>query len=141
MSDDFGQFGAEKLRRAKSGVKLYNQGHYWDCHEDMEDPWMEYMGDEARCVYWAIIQVATALFHVEQENLAGAIGMLGKAKDKIRRCEKARVETPVMQKLLSWKKFTDLVKAIPENPQLSDYNELAKFKFPDPDKWEPHLKD
>lgn len=131
----YGKFGEEHLKRVAEGIKLYNAGLYWECHEELEHHWIDDISDNARNIYWSIIQVATALYHYQNHNLAGAQGMLKKAKEKLERCERMKVETPLMQKFLSWDKFKSIVRAVPENPTLEDFHALAHFKFIDPSKW------
>lgn len=128
----YGKFGPEHLKKIREGLALYNSGKYWECHEYLEDHWMEDIGDKARLVYWAVIQVATALYHAKDENLAGAQGMLVKAQDKLKRAEESKVETDLL-KQLNWKKFKALVREIPGyEAELNDFNELYDFKFPLP---------
>ena len=132
-------FEVSHLKKMKKGITLYNEGKYWECHEELEDHWLEDMGDDARYVYWAVIQVATSLLHQDDGNLAGAIGMLNKAKDKLLKCEKYAIESDIMNKFLIWKKFKKLVREVPENPELRDFEKLKAFKFSRPDKWDQHL--
>lgn len=131
----FGTFHKEHLLKVKGGLKLFNNEMFWECHEELEDPWMEYQGDNARLVYWAIIQVATALVHYRDGNLAGTQGMIAKAQDKIRQIEKKKVETDIMRRFLSWKRFRDLVMEVPEGAPLESFDKIYKFKFSNPDKW------
>ena len=133
--DPYGKFGEEHLQRIAEGIKLYNAGLYWECHEELEHYWIDDIADNARNVYWAIIQVATALYHWRNSNLPGAQGMLRKAKEKLDRCETLKVETPMMQKFLSWDKFKKTVRAASNNSSLEDFYALAQFKFIDPSKW------
>ena len=123
------KFKKEHLKDISEGIKLYNQGKFWECHEELEDPWMEDAHDNVRYIYWAIIQIATALYHMEGENLIGATGMWKKAKHKLDKCEEYGVETPFLYQHLDWDHFKKLVRAIPDNPQLKDFNELHTFKF------------
>lgn len=128
----YGTFGPEHLKKIRDGLALYNSGNYWECHESLEDHWMEDIGDGARLIYWAVIQTATALYHAEDENLAGARGMLVKAQDKLRRGEHSKVETALL-KQINWKKFKGLVREVPGyEAQLSDFKKLFEFKFPLP---------
>jgi predicted metal-dependent hydrolase len=140
MSGDNGQFSAQHLKKMMEGVRLYNQGKFWECHEELEDHWLADMGDDARYVYWVVIQVATALYHHADGNLAGAKGMLNKAKEKILQCERRQVESDIMNKFLAWKRFKKLVKEVPNEPILEDFLKLKEFRFSDPDKWSPHLE-
>ncbi len=133
-------FEIEHLKKMKQGVEFYNDSKYWECHEELEDHWLADMGDNARYVYWVVIQVATSLYHFEDGNLAGAKGMINKAKDKITKCKKYGVESDIMNKFLSWKLFTKLVMEIPIDPELDDFKKLKEFKFSRPDKWDVHIQ-
>ena len=84
----FGQFTEEHLENTKEGVLLFNEQKYWECHEVLEDHWLESRGDNARYVYWAIIQVAAAMIHYRDENLSGARGLIAKAKEKFQKIDK-----------------------------------------------------
>lgn len=121
-------FAEEHLNLMKEGLSLFNAQKYWECHENLEDCWIEEPGP-VRNVYWAVIQVATSLFHYRQDNLIGAKGMLAKAKQKIERCEKMHVESELLYKKVSWKKFKETVRKVPEAPTLEDFVELYQFKF------------
>lgn len=126
----FGQFTDEHLDLLQQGLKLFNTKHYWMCHEVVEDLWMDAIGDNARYVYWVVIQLATCLYHQEDDNLNGASGMIKKAKGKIDFIEKNHVESDIMDKNLDWQNLKDIVKAIPEKPGLGDFERLKGFKFP-----------
>lgn len=126
----YGTFGKEHLFKIQKGLDLYNRGLYWECHEELEDPWYEDMGDAARYVYWAVIQIATALHHVKGDNLHGAIGQLSKALEKIEICEKQKVETPLLFKALKWKEFKDYVRRVEPEKGLRGFQGLEEFKFP-----------
>ena len=124
-------FNKEHLEKVKEGVRLYNQQKYWECHEELEHHWLEDRGDNVRLVYWAIIQVAAALFHYREGNLTGAQGMLNKAKDKFRRAEQAYVESTLLEKSLNWSQFKKLVREVPDEAKIEDFNKLYRFKFPE----------
>jgi hypothetical protein len=50
---------------------LFNERDFYECHEVLEDLWMETV-DENRLYYQGLIQTATAFYHLENGNLAGA---------------------------------------------------------------------
>ena len=132
-------FESEHLKKMKQGVQFYNEGKYWECHEELEDHWLEDQGDNARYVYWAVIQIATALYHYEDGNLAGARGMINKSREKIAKCKMYGVESDIMNKFLQWKLLKSIVANIPKEPSLEDFKRLSDFKFSRPDKWDVHL--
>lgn len=131
MDYPFGTFGPEHLQKVKDGIVCFNNKQYWECHEALEDVWLEDRNDPARNVYWAIIQVAASLYHVREKNLAGAQGMIKKAKEKFNRCEKQNIETDLMYKFLSWKELKGLVFQIDNEDELEKFSTLYGFKFED----------
>ena len=116
----------QKLRH---GIILFNQQKYWECHEVLEDIWYEEMGENSRFIYWAIIQVACSLIHYRDGNLAGANGMLAKAKEKFKECDKLGVITELIDYDLSWSELKNLVEEIGEDGKLEDFKKLYKFRF------------
>lgn len=132
----YGQFSPEHLKNTIAGVILFNQQKYWECHEDLEDHWLEGRGDNARYVYWAIIQVAACMIHYRDENLSGAQGLLSKAKEKFRKIEEHKVETELMETYLSWSKLKKMVREIPREAKLEEFANLFEFRFKDPSTWD-----
>jgi predicted metal-dependent hydrolase len=51
--------------------ELFNERDFYECHEVLEDLWMETTGEE-RPYYQGLIQTATAFYHLENGNGAGA---------------------------------------------------------------------
>lgn len=125
-----GEFDLEHLEKVKEGVELFNAQKYWECHEVLEDHWMEEPG-AVRNVYWAIIQVAASMIHFRENNLTGARGLIYKAKQKFDRCESLHVESDLLFHSLSWIELKTLVRNVPVEPQLSDFENLYKFRFKD----------
>ena len=62
------------LRR---GIALFNQGHFFDAHEALEDVWRPARGRRRRFLQ-ALIQVAVGLHHHSRGNLAGARSLLAR---------------------------------------------------------------
>ncbi len=132
MSDSYqyGQFTPEHLEKIWPGVDLFNEQKYWECHEALEELWLEDTQDAARNVYWAIIQVAAACIHYRNENLIGAQGMIKKAKEKFERCHSLHVITPILLENLDWTHLESLVMKIPSEPELNNFQDLFDFRFP-----------
>lgn len=51
--------------------ELFNERDFYECHEVLEDLWMETRAEE-RPYYQGLIQTATAFYHLENGNLGGA---------------------------------------------------------------------
>lgn len=129
MNYAYGKFAPEHLEKIKEGVELFNEQKYWECHESLEDLWMEDRNDNARYVYWAIIQVAASCIHYRDENLIGAQGMLFKSKEKFKKCRELSVITDLVTKFLDWEELEELVFAVPSQPQLEDFRKIFEFRF------------
>lgn len=122
-------FDQEHLEKMREGIRLFNEQMYWECHEALEDAWMEDRNDPVRNVYWAVIQVAAALIHYRDHNLVGAKGMIYKAKEKFRRCRDQHLLSELAFKELRWNEFEKLALEIPDDCQLSDFDGLWAFRF------------
>lgn len=133
--ENYGKFTRQHLVNIRKGVELFNEQKYWECHEDLEHYWLEDVGDKARFIYWAVIQVAACMIHYRDDNLAGARGMISKAKNKLQRAEENNVETDLLDRYLSWEKLKSLVREVPSEPELKDFQKLFEFRFPDPETW------
>ena len=128
------QFNETHLEIIAEGVRLFNARKYWECHEDLEHYWLEEPGP-IRNVYWAVIQVAAAMIHYRDKNIVGARGLISKAKQKFDRCEQFKIESELLQTKLSWNELKILVREVPNEPELHDFEKLFEFKFKDPSIW------
>ena len=129
MAYRYGQFSDKHLKQSEEGIRLFNGQFYWECHEVFEDLWKEDRADHARYVWWAIIQVAAAMIHYRDRKINGARGLIKKAKEKFDKCEELNVETDVMNKYLDWTELKNLVRQVPEKPDLEDFAQLFEFRF------------
>ncbi len=64
----------ELHEQAKAGIVLFNQGEYFEAHELLELAWIEDLS-VGRNLYRAILQVAVAYYHIQNNNYAGAVKM------------------------------------------------------------------
>jgi uncharacterized protein len=130
MAYSFGQFAPEHLEKMEEGVRLFNEQKYWECHEALEDLWMEDRNDPARNIYWAVIQVAAACIHYRDKNLIGAQGMLNKSKEKFRRCREQGVLTELALQYLDWEELERLVFQVKDQgAELEDFRPVYEFRF------------
>jgi uncharacterized protein len=130
MGYRFGQFAPEHLHKMEEGVALFNQQKYWECHEALEEVWLEDRNDPARNVYWAVIQIAAVCIHYRNENLIGAQGMLSKAREKFKRCRDEEIITQLAYDYLDWAELENLVGAISEDaPRMEEFADLFHFRF------------
>lgn len=125
----YGQFSHEHLQKIREGIELFNEQKYWECHEVLEDLWIEDTQDAARYIYWAIIQVAAACIHYRDNNIVGAVGLLTKARDKFVKAKEKKAVTDLVLQYLDWEELEKLIFSIPQNPQLEDFKSLFNFRF------------
>lgn len=72
----------EERRGFDSGVRQFNQGRFFDCHDTLEDVWSGVRGP-GRDFLQGLIQVAVAFHHLGRGNRAGAASLLGKALKRL----------------------------------------------------------
>jgi len=53
------------------GLRLFNDGEFFACHDALEEVWCETVGEEKE-FYQGLIHAAVSLFHFENGNLGGA---------------------------------------------------------------------
>ena len=61
----------------RRGITLFNQGHFFDAHEVLEDVWRPARGRRRRFLQ-ALIQIAVGLHHHSRGNLIGARSLLAR---------------------------------------------------------------
>lgn len=65
------------------GVAQFNQRQFYACHDTLEALWME-AGEPERTFYQGVLQIAVALYHLENQNQRGAIILLGEGMNRLR---------------------------------------------------------
>ncbi len=68
--------------RFLKGMEEFNRGLFYQCHETLEEIWLEDHGHD-RLFYQGIIQVAAGYFKWEQEVLIGAIKLMRAGLEKL----------------------------------------------------------
>lgn len=68
--------------RLLKGVEEFNRGLFFECHETLEEIWLEDHGED-RKFYQGVIQVAAGYFKWEQGVLIGAIKLWRSGLEKL----------------------------------------------------------
>ncbi len=68
--------------RFLKGIEEFNRGLFFECHETLEEIWLEEHGKD-REFYQGIIQIAAGYFKWDQEVLIGAIKLLRAGLEKL----------------------------------------------------------
>jgi uncharacterized protein len=66
------------------GIRLFNEGLYYECHEEIEHEWHAESG-EIRNLYQGILQIGVGFHHASHGNLRGARLLLTDGLDKLGR--------------------------------------------------------
>ncbi len=64
------------------GIDLFNRQEFFDCHDVIEELWMEERG-EKRLFLQGLIQSSVGCYHLTNGNTTGAISQYSKALDKL----------------------------------------------------------
>ena len=64
--------------RAKEGIRLFNEGKYFEAHEALEAAWRAETG-RIRELYQGILQAAVTYHHILRGNYAGAVKVYGRS--------------------------------------------------------------
>ena len=65
-----------------SGVAFFNEGHFWDAHEQWEELWKDAAGPPRQFLQ-GLIQLAAALHHLQRGTLPGAVRLIGEASRRL----------------------------------------------------------
>jgi uncharacterized protein len=68
----------EERRAFEKGVGEFNAGHFFECHDTLEEMWTGLRGP-SRDFFQGLIQVSVAFYHLDNGNLVGAGSMLRRA--------------------------------------------------------------
>ncbi len=75
-------------------VEQFNSQQFYACHDTLEAMWMEAVEPD-KTFYQGILQVAVALYHLGNQNLRGAMILLGEGTNRLRRYEPDYAEIDV----------------------------------------------
>ncbi len=68
------------------GIRQFNAGEFYDCHDILEALWFEAMEPE-KSIYQGILQIAVGCYHLENRNLRGATILVGEGARRLRGSE------------------------------------------------------
>lgn len=65
-------------------IEQFNTQQFYACHDTLEALWIEATEPE-KSFYQGILQIAVALYHLGNQNLRGAMILLGEGSNRLRR--------------------------------------------------------
>lgn len=72
----------------EKGVALFNARDFFECHDVIEEIWMEWRGPD-RKFFQGIIHVAVGFYHLDNENYRGSRSQLSKGIAKLEQFQPA----------------------------------------------------
>jgi len=72
----------------EKGVELFNNRHFFECHDVIEDIWMEWRGSDPT-FFQGIIHIAVGFYHLDNENYRGSRSQFSKGLAKLERFQPA----------------------------------------------------
>jgi uncharacterized protein len=76
------------------GVEAFNDREFYACHDTLEALWMEALEPD-KTFYQGILQIAVALYHLSNQNLRGAVILLGEGSNRLRRYQPTYAEIDI----------------------------------------------
>ena len=92
----------------EEGVRLFNSGRYFECHEALEALWLEAPA-ESRDLYQGLIQTAVAFHHAERGNPEGARKCLARGLGHLKAFRGRKVPIDLKPLIEAIEKALDLV--------------------------------
>jgi predicted metal-dependent hydrolase len=68
--------------RLDKGIEEFNRGLFFECHETLEEVWLEEHGED-RLFYQGIIQIAAGYYKLQQGVLIGAVKLWRTGLEKL----------------------------------------------------------
>ena len=73
----------EKMTSFAAGIEQFNQQDFYACHDTLEAVWLEAEPGDKR-FYQGILQVAVGCYHLQNQNHAGAMILLGEGIHRLK---------------------------------------------------------
>jgi len=71
--------------KAHEGILLFNEGKYFEAHEELEAAWRSESG-KIRNLYQGILQAAVTYLHITRGNYQGAVKVYGRSMKWLKDC-------------------------------------------------------
>lgn len=101
------------------GIREFNSGDYFACHDTFESIWMDTRGEHRRFLQ-GMIQSSVGIYHGLHSNLRGAYSQTDKALQKLR-------DYPARYAGIDLESFRDAVQVLHDSIRESLLNNTAEF--------------
>lgn len=101
--------------RFKQGLRLFNEGKFFECHDVIEALWLETdRGDPCRDLYKGVIQAAASLYQYQRGILSGAKALLQTSTSHLKKYAPVALG-------LNVQKLMDDMSSFFSNPQITPF--------------------
>ncbi len=100
------------------GIRQFNRGDYYDCHETLEEIWMHEQG-KIRDFYKGILQIGVAVYHAKRSNLKGAMRLVSSGRELLSPFAPECMGLDVAHLLESAGRFREELNELASDPSLS----------------------
>ncbi|MDJ1178279.1 DUF309 domain-containing protein [Roseofilum sp. BLCC_M91] len=109
------------------GIQQFNQQEFYACHDTLEALWLE-ASEPERTLYQGILQIAVAIYHLGNQNLRGAMILLGEGISRLSRYQPEYAGLDIRQLLLKSKTLLTQLQTDSLNPpdrlDIDQYSQL-----------------
>ncbi|MBI4444723.1 MAG: DUF309 domain-containing protein [Acidobacteria bacterium] len=114
------------------GVELFNAGQFYECHDMLEEIWLEEAGED-QLFLQALIQAAVAFHHFQQGHWGAARSMLKMSLEKfagVPATHRAAAGEVFIRQLMTWKEALDRSISSPSEQSLPKAFPKIAFRAP-----------
>ncbi len=116
-------------RQLKRGIEQFNQGCYFECHDTLEELWMETAGED-RLFLQGLIQVSVGFYHFFNRNFKGSASQFTKGLQKLERYRPVHRGIELhefMRQVVGWLVLAE--RGLLGEPIAAEERDVPKIKF------------
>lgn len=106
------------------GIQQFNQQEFYACHDTLEAIWLE-ASEPERTLYQGILQIAVGIYHLSNQNLRGAMILLGEGIGRLSRYQPEYAGLDIRKLLLQSK--TLLTQLQEDSLDRTDQLDIAQY--------------
>jgi uncharacterized protein len=111
------------------GIRLFNEGKYFECHDLFEEIWMQEEGSDAE-FFRALIHLAVGCYHMKNGNFRGAKSQLMKGIKKLEPYESEYLGIPISQLIETFRKvIIDVERVVQGRIEVEEIREIPVIEI------------
>jgi uncharacterized protein len=137
MKRSFPPLTVSQKQFLQTGIDYFNRGMFFECHEVLEEAWLEAAGEQKKFLQ-GLIQVAVAFHHLGRKNLAGAGRLLAAGMEKLSAFAPRHEGVDIGRLLADLEPWRERVRTGVQPPNTDPPHDLPKITWePPPDSSTP----